>query len=92
MLKSDVDGRMTATQAECASPIWPARPSATRNATCRGRTVKRIAQIRVNPAAPNPFVIGTEGVVHTLTVAGECARANRLRFEMQPCPFDRADA
>lgn len=47
-------------------------------------TVSRLAELRANPAAPNPFVIGTEGVVRTLTVIGECARANRDRFEMMP--------
>ena len=47
-------------------------------------TVSRLAAILANPSAPNPFVIGTEGVVRTLTVIGECARANRDRFEMMP--------
>jgi len=30
----------------------------------------------------NPYVVGTETVLRALTVAGECARANRVRFEM----------
>ncbi|MBL8361963.1 MAG: MBL fold metallo-hydrolase [Rubrivivax sp.] len=47
-------------------------------------TVSRLAALRANPSAPNPFVIGTEGVVRTLTVIAECARANRDRFEMMP--------
>ena len=46
--------------------------------------VARLAQMRANPGMPNPFVIGTEGVVRTLTVAAECAKANRVRFEMMP--------
>ena len=44
----------------------------------------RLAQMRAGPAAPNPFGIGTEGVLRTLTVAAECAKANRVRFEMMP--------
>jgi metallo-beta-lactamase class B len=45
-------------------------------------TVSRVAQLRATPGMANPFVIGTEGVVRTLTVAAECAKANRVRFEM----------
>lgn len=47
-------------------------------------TVSRLAQLRANPGMPNPFVIGTEGVMRTLTVAAECAKANRVRFQMLP--------
>ena len=47
-------------------------------------TVARLAQMRANPGMPNPFVIGTEGVVRMLTVAAECAKANRMRFQMMP--------
>ena len=36
----------------------------------------------VQGGGPNPYVVGTETVVRALTVAGECARANRIRFEM----------
>lgn len=36
----------------------------------------------VQGGGPNPYVVGTETVVRALTVAGECARANRSRFEM----------
>ena len=54
------------------------------NHPANDQTVTRIAQIQASPGAPNPFVIGTEGVMRTLTVAAECAKANRLRFEMLP--------
>lgn len=32
----------------------------------------------------HPYVVGTDTVLRALTVAGECARANKLRFEMRP--------
>ncbi|MFO1326394.1 MAG: MBL fold metallo-hydrolase [Rubrivivax sp.] len=54
------------------------------NHPANDQTVKRLAQMRADPSAPNPFVIGTEGVMRTLTVAAECAKANRVRFEMLP--------
>lgn len=34
--------------------------------------------------APHPYVVGTDVVLRALTVAGECARANKVRFEMRP--------
>ena len=34
--------------------------------------------------AAHPYVVGTDTVLRALTVAGECARANRARFEMLP--------
>lgn len=34
--------------------------------------------------APHPYVLGTLTVLRAMTVAGECARANKLRFERQP--------
>jgi metallo-beta-lactamase class B len=54
------------------------------NHPANDQTVTRIAKIQANPGAPNPFVIGTEGVMRTLTVAAECAKANRVRFQMLP--------
>ena len=47
-------------------------------------TVAKLAQMSsARPAdAPHPFVVGTATVLRALTVAGECARANRARFEM----------
>lgn len=42
------------------------------------------AQASREAGSPNPYVVGTEVVLRALTVAGECARANKLRFEMQP--------
>lgn len=33
--------------------------------------------------AAHPYVVGTDTVLRALTVAGECARANKVRFEMQ---------
>lgn len=47
-------------------------------------TVDKVAALRgARPAgAPHPYVVGTETVVRALTAAGECARANRVRFEM----------
>lgn len=62
------------------------------NHPANDQTVTRIAQIQANPGAPNPFVIGTEGVMRTLTVAAECAKANRVRFEMLPQPSARPKA
>jgi metallo-beta-lactamase class B len=47
-------------------------------------TVARTAALRANPQGTNPFVIGTEGVVRTLTVIAECAKANRDRFALMP--------
>ena len=54
------------------------------NHPANDQTVSRLAQMRANPGMANPFVIGTEGVVRTLTVAAECAKANRVRFQMLP--------
>lgn len=46
-------------------------------------TPAKLAAIKAGGAgAPNPYVVGTENVLRALTVAGECARANRVRFEM----------
>jgi metallo-beta-lactamase class B len=49
-------------------------------------SVSRLAALRADPDAknPNPYVVGTAHVLRALTVAGECARANRERFEMMP--------
>ncbi|MEK8052956.1 MBL fold metallo-hydrolase [Ideonella sp. DXS22W] len=47
-------------------------------------TVKRLAAMKANPAMANPFVIGNAGVLRTLTVISECAKANRDRFAMMP--------
>lgn len=48
-------------------------------------TDAKLAQLRTARAAdaPHPFVVGTDAVLRALTVAGECARANKARFEMQ---------
>lgn len=48
-------------------------------------TVAKLAKLgTARPVdAPHPFVVGTDTVLRALTVAGECARANRDRFEMQ---------
>lgn len=42
------------------------------------------AQASLETGAPHPYVVGTEVVLRALTIAGECARANKARFEMQP--------
>lgn len=49
-------------------------------------TVAKLAALRSGNRAdaPHPYVVGTDTVVRALTVAGECARANRVRFEMKP--------
>ena len=54
------------------------------NHPANDQTVARVAALRANPGMPNPFVIGTDGVMRTLTVAAECAKANRVRFQMLP--------
>ncbi len=54
------------------------------NHPANDQTAPRLAQMRANPGMANPFVIGAEGVARTLTVAAECAKANRLRFQMMP--------
>jgi metallo-beta-lactamase class B len=48
-------------------------------------TDAKLAQLRTARAAdaPHPFVVGTDAVLRALTVAGECARANKARFELQ---------
>lgn len=49
-------------------------------------TVSKLAQLREPRAADagHPFVVGTDTVIRALVVAGECARANKARFEMKP--------
>lgn len=54
------------------------------NHPANDQTATRLERMRADPAMPNPFVIGTEGVMRTLTVAAECAKANRVRFQMMP--------
>ncbi len=49
-----------------------------------GTVAKLAAKQAAGAGGPNPFVIGTEGVMRTLTVAAECAKANRVRFQMLP--------
>lgn len=48
-------------------------------------TPGKLAALRATPGAQaHPYVVGTDTVLRALTVAGECARANRVRFEMMP--------
>lgn len=49
-------------------------------------TVAKLAALRAGggEGTPHPYVVGTETVERALTVAGECARANRVRFKMLP--------
>lgn len=54
------------------------------NHPANDQTATRLAQMKATPGMANPFVIGAEGVARTLTVAAECAKANRLRFQMMP--------
>lgn len=46
-------------------------------------TPAKLAQLGAAPAAnsAHPYVVGMDTVLRALTVAGECARANRVRFE-----------
>lgn len=46
-------------------------------------TVAKLAQLGAarTADAPHPYVVGTDTVLRALSVAGECARANRVRFE-----------
>lgn len=46
--------------------------------------IAKLETLRKSPDGPNPFVMGTEGVVRTLTVMGECAMAQKDRFLLQP--------
>lgn len=43
----------------------------------------KLAALRQQPAAANPFVLGTPTVERALNVMGECAQAQRDRFAMQ---------
>ena len=80
---------MAATVLEFTSPVWPAPPHRNphRNPQ-RDLSIHDGDVLRQGEAALTmyltPFVIGTEAVMRTLTVAAECAKANRLRFEMLP--------
>jgi metallo-beta-lactamase class B len=49
-------------------------------------TVAKLAALREPRAAdaPHPYVVGMETVLRALTAAGECARANKARFELAP--------
>lgn len=49
-------------------------------------TVAKLARVRGGTAAnaPHPYVVGTDTVLRALQVAGECGRANRVRFELTP--------
>ena len=47
-------------------------------------SVAKLAALQRGGGASNPYVVGTDTVLRALTVAGECARANRVRFEMLP--------
>jgi metallo-beta-lactamase class B len=46
-------------------------------------SIAKLAALR-SGAQPNPLVLGTPTVVRALNVMGECARAQRARFLMQP--------
>jgi len=46
--------------------------------------IGKLEALRKDPAGRNPFVMGTDGVIRALTVMGECARAQRDRFLLQP--------
>lgn len=53
-------------------------------------TVAKLAALRSGKGsnggadAPHPYVVGTDTVLRALTVAGECARANRVRWASAP--------
>lgn len=49
-------------------------------------SVAKLAALRASPAGDgaHPYVVGTDTVLRALTVAGECARANRVRFQKMP--------
>lgn len=48
-------------------------------------TPGKLAALAATPGPQaHPYVVGSETVLRALTVAGECARANRARFEMMP--------
>lgn len=44
----------------------------------------KLDRLRKAPHGPNPFVLGTDTVVRSLTVMNECAQAQRDRFKMMP--------
>jgi metallo-beta-lactamase class B len=44
--------------------------------------IAKLDALRRDPAAPNPFVIGTGNVLRALEVMGECARATRERYRL----------
>lgn len=46
-----------------------------------GTKLGQVASARASGAG-HPYVVGTDAVLRALTVAGECARANRARFEL----------
>jgi metallo-beta-lactamase class B len=46
-----------------------------------GSTTKLPAVIKRRPGDPHPYVIGTDALQRYLTVAGECAKAGRLRLK-----------
>lgn len=48
-------------------------------------SAKNLAALRGTGAGgANPYIVGVDTVQRAMTVAGECARANRDRFEMNP--------
>lgn len=49
-------------------------------------TLEKLPRLAAAPAAAavHPYVVGTDTVLRALTVAGECARANKVRFESRP--------
>jgi len=45
-------------------------------------TLPKLAALRGKPAGGNPFVSGTAVVDRSLQVLGECARAQKVRFQI----------
>jgi metallo-beta-lactamase class B len=46
--------------------------------------ITKLEAMRKDPAAPNPFVIGTEAVLRSLKVMEECALAQKDRYLLNP--------
>jgi metallo-beta-lactamase class B len=70
----EATGRMAALAREQGIDVMVSNHSAFDQA------VTKLEALRKDPSAPNPFVMGTDNVVRSLNVMGECARAQKDRF------------
>lgn len=85
-VQAHVDSATRAAGTDLTSFLRLCQPASPTRPTVGDEALAKLIALRSadRADAPHPYVVGTDTVLRALTVAGECARANRVRFQMQP--------